>query len=342
MPRVFGLAAALSQAAACGGVGTSQTIPLAPLQFSAEDYVDDYRLLTPGDVLLVEYPYRPDFSREVTVRTDGKVSLPFVGTLEAAGRMPEELEASVREAYEAIVYSPAALDPDRKYLINVGDELEVRFRSADALNATVRVRPDGRISLDRVKSIMAEGKSPEELEAELIDRYSAYLTESDLVVIVSQYTSERVYVDGRLTRPGAEDLDSPVISVQSSVPRQVYVGGEVRVPGLLSYQPPISALQAILASGGVPRSGELDQVVVLRRFSADSSAAIRLNLGADVKGEGTNDILLRPFDIVIVPKTGIARLNDFFDQYLYQLVPLARNVNFSFFYDLRNSGVRIP
>ena len=54
-----------------------------------------------------------------------------------------------------------------------------------------------------------------------------------------------------------------------------------------------------------------------------------------MRGAALNDLPLRPFDIVIVPKTLIATVNQFLDQYLYQLVPATRNVNFSFFYDLK-------
>ena len=44
---------------------------------------------------------------------------------------------------------------------------------------------------------------------------------------------------------------------------------------------------------------------------------------------------LRPFDIVVVPKSKVTQIADFLDQYLYQLIPAARTVNFGFFYDLR-------
>lgn len=331
----------LVAAASCGGPGI-RTVPIPPLNYSPADYFDQDQYLTSGDVLLVEYPYRPDFAREVTVHRDGRISLPFIGPLMAAGQKPEELEATIRSRYASRAYDPADLSSDRHYLINVGDDLEIRFRAATDMNTTVRVRPDGRISLEMVKSVMAEGKSPEELERELIDAYSPYLMNPDLVVIVKEFTSDRVYVGGQLLRPGPQDLDDASVTVKVAVPRQIFVGGEVRAPGLLAFRPPLSALQAVLEAGGVPRSGDMDNVLIIRRIQADSAVAIRLNLESDLSGGAQNDVLLRPFDIVIVPKTGIAKLNDFLDQYLYQLIPVTRNVNFSFFYDVRNGGLRIP
>lgn len=44
------------------------------------------------------------------------------------------------------------------------------------MDQTVRVRPDGQISLSLIDSIKAEGKSPEELGRELNRRYQKFLT----------------------------------------------------------------------------------------------------------------------------------------------------------------------
>lgn len=340
---LFGMLCATTVLTACGGgVVSRQTLALPPLTVSPADLEAAAQRLTAGDVVTVSYPYRPEFSRDLVVRPDGRITLPYVGALTAGGRTPEELRLAIQQAYARRAYAPSAQAADRHYLINVGDVLELRFREASELNTTVKVRPDGRISLALVKSVMAEGLTPEQLEAELIKRYRGELTNPDLVVVVQEFTSDRVYVNGRLERPGIKDLDEADVSIKSFVPRQVYVAGEVSRPGLVPYQPGLSALQAIAAAGGVPRTAKMDNVLVLRRAATDSGTAIFVNLAADMKARATNDVLLRPFDVIIVPKTGIARASDFLDQYLYQLLPITRNANFSFFYDLSRSGARIP
>ena len=324
------------------GVATRRIQSIPPLTQSKEDLEAGLQELTPGDVISINYPHRPEFNRDVIVRADGRITLPFLGAVDASGRTPEALKGEIQAAYASRAYSPNGQPAQRQYLINVGDVLEVRFRETDALNTTVKVRPDGRISLSLVKSVIAEGKSPEQLEKELIERYRGELKNPDLVVIVKEFTSDRVYLNGQLMRPGAKDLDEAEINVKSAVPRQIYVAGEVHLPGIVAYQPGLSALQAIAAAGGVPRSAQMNNVLILRRTPNATGQAIFVNLSDDLAARTTNDVTLRPFDVVIVPKTGIARVNDFLDQYLYQLVPLSRNINFSFFYDLRNGGVRIP
>jgi polysaccharide export outer membrane protein len=341
----LGIAAALCAGllSACGGGVLNREIrSLPPLTVLPGDLEASAQRLTAGDVVTVTYPYRPDFSRDLVVRPDGRITLPYIGAIEAGGRTPEQLRLEIQRAYARRAYAPTDQSADRHYLINVGDELEIRFREAKELNTTVRVRPDGRISLALVKSVMAEGLTPEQLEADLIKRYRGELSNPDLVVVVKEFTSDRVYVNGQLMRPGIKDLDEADVGVKSFVARQVYVAGEVLRPGLVPYQPGLSALQAIATAGGTPRSAKMNNVLVLRRTTADSGRAIFVNLADDIKARSTNDVLLQPFDVIVVPKTGVTRVSDFLDQYLYQLLPITRNSNFSFFYDLSRSGARIP
>lgn len=60
-------------------------------------------LIGPFDKLLVDVYGIPDLSREVQADASGRISVPLVGTIEAAGRTPEELanaiEAGLRGRY---------------------------------------------------------------------------------------------------------------------------------------------------------------------------------------------------------------------------------------------------
>lgn len=307
-----------------------------PVRLDSADFVTFQHELAVGDLIGVEFPYSPSLSREVLIRTDGRVTLPFIGAITAVRRTPEELEAELRERYAAIAYDPFKSDGGtRDYLISVGDRLELKFRDARDLDDTVRVRPDGKISLALVKTLVAEGKTPEALEAELVRAYAAHLKDPQLVLIVRSYSSERSYANGRLVRPGARDLDALTVIVKSFAARQVFVAGEVKNPGTLAYQPPMTAMQALLGAGGPLRSGDLSRVLVLRKVGVTDPMAMVVNLVGEVRGgSSTNDLPLRQYDIVIVPATRAARVAQAIDQYAYQIIPALRNVNFSFFLDL--------
>lgn len=296
--------------------------------------------LAVGDVIAVTFPRRPDFDREATVLTDGQIVLPLAGTVRAAGRTPEELQAELRRLYAPFTYDPSVRPGTRRYLISVEDVLDIRFRDAPQLNQTVHVRPDGRISLPLVKSVTAEGKTPEDLETELIDLYAAHLVSPDLVVMVQRYAGQLVSVDGKLVPTGIKGIDDAAVLVRSYSPRQVYVTGEVRNPGFVTYRPPLTAMQAIVTAGGLLNSAASKRIILLRKVGEEPPVATFLDLNADLKGQESNDVPLRPFDMIVVPKTRIATINQFLDQYLYQLLPATRNVNFTFFYEL--SGTRVP
>ena len=72
------------------------------------------------------------------------------------------------------------------------------------------------------------------------------------------------------------------------------------------------------------------------------------NLLADIDGEETsqgsgevitNDIQLRPFDVIIVPRTAIAAVSDTLNAYLYDLLPMLKNSSIGFNYQIGSMKV---
>lgn len=65
----------------------------------------DYRIGI-NDVLTINVWHEPDLSRNLTVRPDGKISLPLVGDVQAAGRTPPQLESELRTALAQYIKDP--------------------------------------------------------------------------------------------------------------------------------------------------------------------------------------------------------------------------------------------
>jgi polysaccharide export outer membrane protein len=63
-------------------------------------------LIGPGDVLAVHVWHEPEISGKVPVRTDGKISLPLVGELQAAGLTPESLQINIRKKLYDYIKNP--------------------------------------------------------------------------------------------------------------------------------------------------------------------------------------------------------------------------------------------
>ena len=64
------------------------------------------------------------------------------------------------------------------------------------------------------------------------------------------------------------------------------------------------------------------------------------------KDGGYLDVPLRPDDVVVIPKTTVAKVQDFLDEYVYNMFPITRNSQLALFYDLRggnlNAGAVTP
>ena len=161
------------------------------------------------------------------------------------------------------------------------------------------------------------------------------------MVIVRRSTTARTYSNSQVVLPPPRDVDDALVSVQSYAPRMVFVGGEVRTPGFVPYHTSLTALQSIIGAGGSLHTATLDRVIVLRKTGVPVPVAIAVDLATDTEGTSWNDFPLRPYDIVIVPMSGVAKLDLLVDQYLYQLVPAAKNINFTFFYNLKSGSVTV-
>ena len=67
---------------------------------------DDGFVIGPDDVLAVNVWKEPEISRAVPVRSDGKISLPLVGEVQASGTTPRELEAEIAKKLESYISQP--------------------------------------------------------------------------------------------------------------------------------------------------------------------------------------------------------------------------------------------
>jgi polysaccharide export outer membrane protein len=69
-------------------------------------FTDAYKIGS-GDILEIITWKEPDFSRpEVLVRTDGKISFPLLGDVQAAGRTPMEIRKEIESGLKAYVENP--------------------------------------------------------------------------------------------------------------------------------------------------------------------------------------------------------------------------------------------
>ena len=195
------------------------------------------------------------------------------------------------------------------YLIQPGDQLEIKFFYNSELNETVVVRPDGKISLQLLDDIQAAGKTPAKLDEILTQKYAQELKKPVLTVIVRSFAGQRVYV-----------------------------GGEVNRPGLVSLTAGMSALQAVINAGGLRETAKLENAIVIRKGKDRKPIPMRVDLSKAIyEGNAQDHFKLKPYDIVYVPKTFIAKANKFVNQYIERLI-LFKGVSFGFSYEVHDAG----
>ena len=308
----------------------AQVLPVAaPVAAAPAPYV-----FAIGDEFDLRVPDAPQFDQTLKVRPDGKVSLAVVGTLYVQGRTPEDVESELRERLHALGGAPGARD----YLLQPNDEIEVKFPYTPQFNEVQKLRPDGRIALQLVGTVDAQGLSPEELQAQLKQRYAKVLRNPELTVIVRSVTTQNVRIataSGPLVgRAGLGGLQ-PTLVVRSYQAPQVFVTGEVGKPGVINYRPGLTLLQALAEAGGTLPTGDGSHIVVLRRVAGvagkpDGMQVMRLDLPQDFARQPDRDVALQPSDIVLLPKSDIAVLGDKLNQYLFNILPPLKNSSFSF------------
>lgn len=91
------------------GCGSSRRVAEQSAQGSAQELPTlspgNYRINV-GDVLEFKFQETDQFNQTVTVRPDGRISLPYLGDVVAAGLTPNDLKRRVEEAYSVILRNP--------------------------------------------------------------------------------------------------------------------------------------------------------------------------------------------------------------------------------------------
>jgi len=96
---------------------------------------------------------------------------------------------------------PTTLAKD--YRIGPNDLLEVEVLDAESLRRTVRVSASGAVSLPLVGHVQIGGFTPQEAEQIIATRYSEkYLQNPQVSVLIREFTTERVTIEGAISHPG--------------------------------------------------------------------------------------------------------------------------------------------
>jgi polysaccharide export outer membrane protein len=259
-------------------IATAQTQPVqtrpVPLD---KDYV-----IGPEDLLDIQVWGSKDLNQTVFVRPDGRLSVPVMGEIAAAGKTVQQLQEHLSAVYEKMV----------KGAVVTVIVKEINSRPVYFIGGFAKPGP---IQLTRALTLlqalsMVGGVVPN------ADGEKGFLLRGNNKIPID-FT--RLVQRGDLSQnPKLEPGDSVVVPLADVV----YVSGEVGRPGAVKYTGDLTVLKAITQAGGLTPLAAPGSADILRG-SAEKKEQIRVDLGRIMRSpDETQDIRLQPNDIISVPR----------------------------------------
>jgi polysaccharide export outer membrane protein len=271
----------------------------------------DYAL-GPGDVLQISVAAVNELKeRTVRIAGDGTISLPYVGTVKAAGLTEQQLTEKVTERLQKYLYQPQvdlfAKDYRSRQVAVIGavDKpglYDLSSSSDSILTMLSRAGGLARDAAQRVLVIPAKGPEPDQTPP---DHYSnlaqAALSKEGLRAVLKQ--NQPIVIDlNNLDRGGGEGFLAlparPGDIIMIPTAGEVLVQGWVDKPGPYKITPGLTLLGAVAAAGGTQFPASSD-VTVIRSTLNGEKTLISANLSAIQKGTQA-DIPVEEADVVNV------------------------------------------
>ncbi|MEM8613739.1 MAG: polysaccharide biosynthesis/export family protein [Cyanobacteria bacterium P01_H01_bin.105] len=181
------------------------------------------------------------------------------------------------------------------YLLGPGDRIEVSVYGFPEYTGPLSVLPDGTVALPIVGKVAAAGKTTDQLTQELRVILDRILVDPAVSVSLNSLRPIVVNVSGEVYRPG---------------PLQLQETTNVNEDTVVAYGPP-SISEALVEAGGVRRTADLRNVVVMRELPNGETVSTEINLwDALWSASLPEEMLLRDGDLVFVPRLAEGELVD--------------------------------
>ena len=163
------------------------------------------------------------------------------------------------------------------YLIGVDDVVQVSVWRNPDLGITVPVRPDGMISVPLIGDVVAGGRTPTQVGADIQSKLATYVRDPQVAVILTELRSHEYLSRVRVT-------------------------GAVRQPVSIPYRQGMTVLDAVLAAGGPTEFAAPDRSALYRK-EGDGSRSYGVRLDRILShGDLSTNFKVAPGDVITVPE----------------------------------------
>ena len=204
--------------------------------------------------------------------------LPVLAAVAVSGCGGKRMDVESMSAAQAVdMYSTPSERSDAEYRIGVGDKINIRvFQVPDLSFDELVIDTSGNVQMPLIGAVRGSGRTADEMAADIARRLGdQYLQDPEVTVTVSEAASQKITVDGAVTKPGVYEMRGST-----------------------------SLLQAVAMAEGPSRVADLSQVAVFRTIDGQRSVAL-FDLTAIRQGRADDPQVLG--DDVIVVDT--SRLN---------------------------------
>ena len=283
----------------------AQTIPEAP----PASYT-----LQRGDTIEIRVFDLPELTQTTVIRPDGQISAPLAGNIVAAGRTPVALSRELATEYGKRFRNP-------QVTVSVLGFSNQTVYIGGEVNQPGAVPLAGGLSL--TAAIFRSGGFKDSSKPEAV------------ILIHPEQNSKNLQKEVNVTAIlNGSSMDLPlqpgdIVFVPKST-MNVYVGGEVAQPGLQTVQGKMTLLSAVVKAGGTLKTASVKEILLIRDSGeAGKPEVTKISLEAVLR-DPTMDKTLKPFDVIYVSRSTIAKIDQFVDDYLRKTVPIMLSGGFSY------------
>ncbi|MDP2854000.1 MAG: polysaccharide biosynthesis/export family protein [Smithellaceae bacterium] len=266
---------------------------------------DDYRLEV-QDRVSINFPFQPQYSSSVLVRSDGKITMPLIGDVAVESKTPMELATELNRQYKKYFVEPSITVALEAFNVKIDELKKAITTAARGQSKIAPISPDGRISFPVIGSMQVQGFTVAQVEKRINESYAKQVRNLNCTLILLEIHNPKLYVLGEVEKPGAYDIGS--------------------VPNVLN---------ALTLAGGFKKSGELEEIAIFRNEGLERPIAFRVDIRRALRsGVSLANIKLKPGDIVYVPKTRLDEINDeiekIFTKGIYAVLPFTTSLGASY------------
>jgi protein involved in polysaccharide export with SLBB domain len=200
------------------------------------------------------------------------------------------------------------------YRLGPGDKVKIKYFITREMDEELTVSPDGTMAPRAVGQMRVEGMTLAGAQEAVSRASRKELAPQKVVISLEEAAAARVYVGGMVANQGAFKLPDTGTGV----------------------------LQGILLAGGFTEEARAGQVALIRRGPNNEPMLRLINVRDLIQTGFPDDVPLMSGDIIYVPRSSIAEVNLWIDQFINKVVPFQRTFSYTIGSYSTNSGSIIP